>query len=102
MGGKAFGQRMRLCALHGRMTKSDLARWFRRPYHTVAHWFDGKNPWGPNGEEAERKLRLLESAIESGEHFPIPFNLTPGQRISYLEDVIRDLHGRIPRTRAAK
>lgn len=97
-----FAQRVRLCALRGRMTKSDMARWFKRPYHTVAHWYAGKEPWGPNGEEAERKLCILEEAIKAGKLFPIPFELSPSERIKYLTRVQHDLRIRLSQSRVAR
>ncbi|HEX8838192.1 MAG TPA: hypothetical protein VF748_14720 [Candidatus Acidoferrum sp.] len=100
---QTFSARMRLCAVRGRMTKSDMARWFRRPYHTVSHWWnDGTEPWGPNGDEALRKLFILEEQIKEGEHFPIPFDLSPAQRIKYLEGVLHDLRDRLSQPRAAE
>ena len=97
-----FSVRMRLCAVRGRMTKADMHRWFKRPYHTVAHWFDGKAPWGPNGDEAYRKLLILEQEIAVGKHFPIPLDLSPAERIKYLEGVQHDLRDRLSDPRAAR
>ena len=97
-----FSERMRLCAVRGRMTKADMHRWFKRPYHTVVHWWNGKEPWGPNGHEAYRKLHLLEDSIAVGKHFPIPLDLSPAERIKYLEGVQHDLRDRLSQPRAAK
>ena len=98
-----FSRRLRLCAVRGRLTKSDLMRWFKRPYHTVAHWYvDGNVPWGPNGDEARRRLAVLEAAIKTGRHFPVPFDLTPAGRIDYLKRVQHDLRDRFSKPRAAE
>ena len=97
-----FCKRLRLAALRGRLTKSDMTRWFGRPGHTVWHWFNGTVPWGPNGEEARRKLAVLEGLIAKGKDFPMPFELTPQGRIKYLEGIINGRDARIPRARAAK
>jgi hypothetical protein len=98
-----FRKRLDRCLHDGAMTVSDLARWFERPYGTVRKWlYEGTDPWGPAGLEAFRRLDALEAAIRDRKHFPIPVKLSaPKDRIAYMQKVLHDVNGRVPRARAA-
>ena len=86
---KTFQQRLKLCLRDGAMTVSDMARWFDRPYQTVYKWhLEGNVPWGPAGVLAHTKLDHLEHEIRRGKYFPIPWHLTPKQRVEYMGTVV--------------
>src|SRR5260370_23683717 len=98
---KSFQARLTACLDDGRMTVSDLSRWFDRPYSTVSKWvMIGREPWGPNGAHADELLAQLEILIKLKRRFPIPYHLTPTARISYIAELKRD--ARISSTRSAK
>lgn len=87
----------------GRMTVSDLARWFERPYPTVRTWaLEGKEPWGPDGEEAYRLLDLLEKAIRSHKNFPVPLGMSKSQRCTYITRARHELDPGISKASAAR
>jgi hypothetical protein len=86
----------------GRLTVADLSTWFSRPYATVRSWtLEGRQPWGPNGEEAFRLLAILEKRIADGHGFPMPLNLSPSARREYMTRQRRDNTDRISKTHFA-
>lgn len=79
----------------------DLSRWFDRAYPTVRTWQEGREPWGPHGEESRTLLIVLEKAIAAGRVFPVPIKLSPRARRIYIEKVRDELvPPRLPKTRS--
>lgn len=97
---KTFHARLLACMEHGQLTVSDLSRWFERPYSTVRKWVDDKRePWGPNGHQADVALSRLEKRIR---HRPMPAHLSPAARIEWMQALKRNAdNSRIPKTRSA-
>src|ERR1700693_1366438 len=93
---KSIKQRLERTMKVGRMTVSDLSRFFERPYPTVRSWalFDVE-PHGPDGEEAYRVLDLLERAIENNRRFPVPLGMSKAQRCTYITKARHELDPRI-------
>src|SRR5476649_962503 len=74
---KSFSQRLAICLERGRMAQGDLRWWFGRSYSTTASWLkDDREPRGPAGDEARRRLSLLEKGIASNRGFPVPVHLS--------------------------
>ena len=67
------------------MTTADLSIWFARPYPTVRDWLEGREPWGPNGQEAYRRLVILENVILGKDMFPVPVELKPKERCEHMK-----------------
>jgi hypothetical protein len=84
---RTFQERIAAVLRDGGMTIMDLSRWFERAYPTVRTWQNGREPWGPHGEESRALLATLESLIAAGEVFPVPVKLSPRQRRAYIERV---------------
>jgi hypothetical protein len=80
----SFSSRLRHVMREGRLTVSDLSRWFGRPYGTVRSWLEGRNPWGPAGEDAHKDLDTLEHAVRNKKGFPVPSKLSPSARRDYM------------------
>ncbi len=88
---KPFSKRLCAAMRTGRLTKADLRRWFDRPYPTVETWIEAdRTPRGPAGEEAERRLSLLEKGIATKRGFPIPVDLSQTERPLYVEKLFHD------------
>lgn len=101
----SFRSRLEHAARSGKMTTADLSVWFARPYATVRGWLTNPHhyvPWGPDGEEAERILSVLEQAIKSKQGFPVPLNLSPLGRRLHVTRMRHELDGSLPATRAAR
>ena len=103
-GPMTFKGRLRKCVRDGGLTISDLARWFDRPRATVNTWLQGRKPLRHLGAlEVERDLALLETAVKSGQWFPIPLDLTWAARERHIRGArhaaARD--HRVPTVRAA-
>jgi hypothetical protein len=100
---KSFQERLQLCLRDGAMTVSDMVRWFNRPYQTVYKWInEGNIPWGPAGVLAHKKLADLEDAIRSRRRFPIPDDLTPRERVEYMQGVLDEHTRRVSGAGASK
>ena len=88
-----FSDRIAKALADGDMTVGDLQTWFERPYPTVRQWRFAAivAPTGPRGREAERRLRLLEKAIQDRHGFPVPVALSNLARPDYLRKIRHDL-----------
>ena len=101
----SFRTRLDRAARAGKMTTADLSAWFARPYPTVRGWRLNPHhyvPWGPDGEEAQRLLKVLETAIERKLRFPVPFHLSPLNRRRYVLRMRHELDGELPAARATR
>lgn len=88
---KSFGKRLAICLKEGRMAQGDLRWWFGRSYSTTASWLkDDREPRGPAGDEARRRLVLLEKGIAARRGFPIPVTLSSIERPAYIEKMFHD------------
>ena len=87
---KSFSDRLNACLKKARMTQGDLRWWFGRPYATTATWVRGREPRGPAGEEARRRLELLEKGIAAKRGFPVPATLSNLARPRYIEKLYHD------------
>ncbi len=95
--------RLKRAMREGSLTVADLSTWFGRDYHTVRTWVTkGRTPWGPNGDEARRLLALLEAAISKKRSFPVPINLSPVMRRTYMRWLRYDLDSRLSQARPAR
>jgi hypothetical protein len=73
------------------MAQGDLRWWFGRSYSTTASWLkDDREPRGPAGDEARRRLSLLEKGIASRRGFPVPVTLSSTERPAYIEKMFHD------------
>jgi hypothetical protein len=89
---KSFHQRLTKCLRQGHMTMGDLRWWFGRSYATTASWVkEDREPRGPAGEEARRRLALLEKGIALKKGFPIPASLSNTERPPHIEKLYHDL-----------
>lgn len=94
---REFHIRLSRCVKRGDLTRSDLARWFDRPYSTIRDWLTNpRTPDGPAGRESWRLLDLLEKAIERDARFPVPPQLSGRYRAKYIKDLIRQHAKRDP------
>ena len=95
-------QRLRRVMADGRLTVADLSTWFGRDYHTVHGWVEkGRHPWGPNGASSLCLLEALERAIKQKRGFPVPLQLSPLERRTYMKQVRRDFDRGVSKTRSA-
>ncbi len=100
---RSFSQRLAVCLEKGRMTKADLRRWFERPYATVETWLDdGREPRSPRGDEARRRLSLLERGIAERRGFPIPLELSSTERPRYIEKLYHDISAAVSRKNTSR
>src|SRR5580692_10573913 len=99
---KSFHQRLTRCLKEGRMTMGDLRWWFGRSYATTASWVkEDREPRGPGGEEARRRLALLEKGIALKKGFPIPANLSSLERPHHIEKLFNEHSAGVPRKNPA-
>jgi hypothetical protein len=87
---KSFSDRLVICLRKGKMTAGDLRWWFGRPYATTATWVRGREPRGPAGDEARRRLELLERGIAEKRGFPVPTTLSNTERPRHIEKLFHD------------
>ena len=91
---KSFHDRLLICLRRGDMTMGDLRWWFGRSYATTASWVkEDREPRGPAGEEARRRLSLLEKGIALKKGFPVPASLSNTERPIYIEKTYADCAG---------
>ena len=91
---KSFGKRLAICLKEGQMAQGDLRWWFGRSYSTTASWLkDDREPRGPAGDEARRRLVLLEKGISARRGFPIPITLSSTERPAYIENTYANCAG---------
>lgn len=90
------------CLKHGQLTVADLAHWFSRPHMTVKSWLvDGREPRGPQGVEALRRLALLREAIRQRQFFPVDAGLSQHARPEYITKAYGQLSRGISKGRAS-
>ena len=96
----SFQKRLVICLQRGQMTMGDLRWWFDRPYSTVATWVKRKDrePRGPAGLEAERRLQILERGIRERRGFPVPSTLSNLDRPHHIEKLFHDNSAAVSRT----
>jgi hypothetical protein len=88
----SFHTRLLWCLKHGHLTMGDLRWWFGRSYATTASWVkEDRDPRGPAGDEARRRLVLLEKGITSKQGFPVPSSLSNLERPHHIEKIYNDL-----------
>ena len=98
---KTFSERLAVCLRKGRMTMGDLRWWFDRPYATTATWVRGREPRGPAGDEARRRLALLEKGIAAKRGFPVPTHLSNLERPRHIEKLYNDNSAAVSRKHTA-
>ena len=99
---KSFHDRLVVCLAKGKLTTGDLHRWFARPYSTIERWVkEDREPRGPGGEEARRRLALLEKGIALKKGFPIPANLSSLERPHHIEKLFHEHSAGVPRKNPA-
>lgn len=100
---KSFSQRLVICLRKGQMTMGDLRWWFDRPYATTASWVkEDREPRGPAGSEAHRRLNLLEKGIAEGRGFPVPANLSNLERPHHIEKLFHDNSAAVSRKNTSR
>lgn len=75
---------------HGDLTVADLHHWFGVPYPTMRSWaLEGRAPrrGSPKGKLAERRMLLLETAINRGKGLPPPADISAHVRPGYVRQV---------------
>ncbi len=99
---KSFSQRLAICLRKGQMAQGDLRWWFGRSYSTTASWLkDDREPRGPAGDEARRRLVLLEKGIAARRGFPVPVTLSSTERPVYIEKTFNDNSAGVSRKNTA-
>jgi hypothetical protein len=99
---KSFHERLNECLRRGQMTMGDLRWWFGRSYATTASWVkEDREPRGPAGEEARRRLALLEKGIALKKGFPVPSSLSNLDRPHHIEKIYNDISAGVPRKNTA-
>lgn len=100
---KSFSARLAVCLKAGRMAQGDLRWWFGRSYSTTASWLkDDREPRGPAGDEARRRLALLEKGIALKKGFPVPVTLSSTERPAYIEKTYHDNSAGVSRKNIAR
>jgi len=79
---------------------ADMGHWFGIQRRTMETWLHGVVPHTCRHSQIITKLDLLEKAIASGKHFPVPMSVTQYQRKSYLQQVIDAFSGRVSKSRS--
>lgn len=103
----SFQQRLRAAMEAGSLSLGDLTHWFDRPRPTVRYWCHQAQwnfePWkDPRGDEAWKRLRLLEWAVEKKLGFPVPLALGARERPKYIVETYNALRARVPDARIAR
>ena len=99
---RTFSQRLAICLKRGQMAQGDLRWWFGRSYSTTASWLrQDREPRGPAGDEARRRLALLEKGIALKKGFPIPTSLSNLDRPHHIEKLYHDLSTGVSRKNPA-
>ena len=99
---KSFHDRLLICLKRGQMTMGDLRWWFGRSYATTASWVKhDREPRGPSGEEAKRRLALLEKGIALKKGFPVPSSLSNTARPHHIEKLYHELSAGVSRKNTA-
>ena len=97
-----FSKRLAICLRKGQMAQGDLRWWFARSYSTTASWLkDDREPRGPAGDEARRRLVLLEKLISAKRGLPVPVDLSSTDRPRYIENLYHASSGRQQDARSA-
>lgn len=101
---KTFSQRLAICLRKGQMAQGDLRWWFGRSYSTTASWLkDSRRPNdSPAGNEARRRLDLLEQAIEAKKGFPVPVTLSLTERPHHIEKLYHDNSARLSQKNSSR
>ena len=100
---KKFSERLAICLRRGQMAQGDLRWWFGRSYSTTASWLnDSREPRGPAGDEARRRLALLEKGIALKKGFPVPVFLSSTERPAYIEKLYHDNSAGVSRKNTTK
>ena len=85
------------------MAQGDLRWWFDRSYSTTASWLkDDREPRGPAGDEARRRLAVLETSIEKKRGFPVPVSLSSIERPHYIKKLFNDNSSRVSGKHSAR
>src|ERR1700729_3075325 len=99
---KSFHTRLLWCLKHGHLTMGDLRWWFGRSYATTASWVkEDREPRGPAGEEARRRLFLLGKGVSSKQGFPLPSSLSNLDRPKHIEKIYNDISAGVSRKKTA-
>lgn len=78
------------------MAQGDLRHWFDRSYSTTASWLkDDREPRGPAGDEARRRLDILETSIRDKRGFPVPVSLSSIERPHHIKKLFNDNSSRV-------
>ena len=81
---------------------ADMGVWFGIQRRTMETWLHGVVPHACRHSQIIAKLDLLEKAIKARKYFPVPISVTQYERKNYLQQVINDITGRVPKSRSAK
>lgn len=99
----SFSKRLAICLKRGQMAQGDLRWWFGRSYSTTASWLrQDREPRGPAGEEARRRLALLEKGIALKKGFPVPVTLSSTERPHHIEKLYHDHSAGVSRKNTAR
>lgn len=97
-----FADRLHKAMERGAMAQGDLRHWFGRSYSTTASWLnDHREPRGPAGEEAKRRLAILEQLIRQKTGFPVPVELSLTDRPRYIQGLANDHCARVSKKNTA-
>ena len=88
--------------LKAELSIADMGVWFDVQRRTMETWLHGVVPHACRHSQILSKLDLLEKAIKSGKHFPVPISVTQYERKNYLQQVINAISGRVPNSRSSK
>ena len=88
--------------LKAELSIADMGVWFGIQRRTMETWLRGVVPHACRHSQIITKLDLLERAIGTGKHFPVPIAVTQYERKNYLQQVINATSGRVPKSRTSK
>ena len=81
---------------------ADMGVWFGIQRRTMETWLHGVVPHACRHSQIIAKLDLLEKAIKTGKHFPVPIAVTQYERKNYIEQVLNAISGRVSKSRSSK
>lgn len=84
------------------MTSADMGHWFGVERRTMETWINGTTPHPCRHSQLADLLALLDKAIKSGEHFPVPLYVNQYKRKDYIEKVRDAISDPVSSARSAK
>lgn len=97
-----INDRLKTLQKQANLTISDMGVWFHTQRRTMETWLSGTMPHPVKREQLHAVADLLEKAIKSGKHFPVPLDVTQYKRRSYIEKVRDAVTDRVSSARSTE